>query len=418
MLSLSDIEAARVHVAANAIRTPILRSASLSRMLGCALYLKAENLQRTGSFKLRGASNKIAALSADERSRGVVAASAGNHAQGLALAAQVASISTTIVMPRGASFAKVEATRAYGAEVRLAGDTLAEAVQTCRGSVDLSQRTFVHPFDDEAIIAGQGTLGLEIVEDLPSAEIVILPVGGGGLIAGAALAIKETNPSARIVGVQAGAATAWKRSFESRSIVHAVPRPTVADGIAVGVPGAITSEIGWRYVDDMVEVSEGAISQAMVLLLERTKLLVEGAGAVGVAALLDGKLEAAGKTVVVVLSGGNVDAPILSRVVDHGLGRAGRFIALRVTVPDRPGQLARILDNVAAAGGNVLETRHRRSGLHLGVGEVDVELLLETRNRDHAAEIVAALNEAGYMSPAPSGDDGSVQGVHLVLADA
>ena len=374
----------------------MLPARSLGQMAGCELFLKAENLQRAGSFKVRGAANKIAALTPDQKARGVIAASAGNHAQGVALAAANLGIPCTIVMPTGASLPKVEATRGYGATVLLQGDDFDQSQRYARRVMRENGMIFIPAFDDPAIVAGQGTIGLEMLEQVEDLDAVVVPAGGGGLISGIGLAIKETAPGIRVVGVQAAAATAVVDSYKANRRVTVKGQPTVADGIAVGTPGKITLPLVSRYVDDMVVVEEEEITQAMMLLLERGKLLVEGAGAVGFAAVLGGKIEVAGKRVAVVLSGGNVDTHLIARVMEHGLAHAGRYLVLRIMLEDRPGQLNRLLNIVSSAEANVLDIGHLRHAPSVHLGQVEIQLTLETRNDAHAEEVRERLRNAGY----------------------
>ena len=374
----------------------MLPARSLGQMAGCELFLKAENLQRAGSFKVRGAANKIASLTPDQKAGGVIAASAGNHAQGVALAAANLGIPCTIVMPAGASLPKVEATRGYGATVLLQGDDFDQSQRYARRVMRENGMTFIPAFDDPAIVAGQGTIGLEMLEQVEDLDAVVVPAGGGGLISGIGLAIKETVPGIRVVGVQAAAATAVVDSYKANRRVTVKGQPTVADGIAVGAPGKITLPLVSRYVDDMVVVEEEEITQAMMLLLERGKLLVEGAGAVGFAAVLGGKIEVAGKRVAVVLSGGNVDTHLIARVMEHGLAHAGRYLVLRIMVEDRPGQLNHLLNIVSSAEANVLDIGHLRHAPSVHLGQVEIQLTLETRNDAHAEEVRGRLRNAGY----------------------
>ncbi|MER3420308.1 MAG: threonine ammonia-lyase [Chloroflexota bacterium] len=400
-MDIADIQAAATRIADLVQRTPLLPSRYWSEVVGGRVWLKAECLQRTGSFKLRGAANMVRMLSPEERARGVIAASAGNHAQGVAVAAQAEGIRAVVVMPAGASFAKVEAARGYGAEVVLEGASYAEAAQAMYRLAAEQGLTVIPAFDDERVIAGQGTVGLEIVEQCPDVDIVLVPVGGGGLAAGVALAVKTLRPTARVVGVQAAAAPAAWESFIRRHPRTVRPQATIADGIAVSRPGDVTLPLLLRYVDDMVTVDDESIAGAMVALLERSKLVAEGAGAVGAAALLAGAVNARGCTTVLVVSGGNIDMNLLGRVVEHGLAHAGRYLVVRVALHDRPGQLARVLRVLAEAGANVLDIYHRRTGSHLTFGQVQVELLLETRNAAHAEAVCAALEAHGYHeSPA------------------
>lgn len=366
-VTIADIERAAGRISGLVKRTPLLTSQTFSAMTGARVHLKAENLQRTGSFKIRGAANFIAGMSPAERERGVIAASAGNHAQGVALAAATAGIPSTIVMPRTASFAKVAATRDYGAHVVLHGENFAEAVAEADRLAEAQGLVFVSAFDDPRVIAGQGTLGLEILEEAPAAQVVVIPIGGGGLIGGMAVALKARNPAPRVVGVQASAEPAVVESLKEGRRVTQPPDWTVADGIAVSSPGELTWPLIQRYVDDVVMVSEEEISRAMILLLERAKLLVEGAGAVGLAALLSGAVRAVGQDTVVVLSGGNVDANLLARTLEHGLAHAGRYVLLSIVIDDRPGGLARLLACVSEAQANVIDVDHLKRGPDLGL---------------------------------------------------
>jgi threonine dehydratase len=396
-ITIEDIRGARESFRGIVRRTPLLPSRTLSELARGEVLLKAENLQHTGSFKVRGAMHRLAALTPDERRRGVIAASAGNHAQGVAVAARAHDVAATVVMPRTTPLAKVEATRGYGATVVLHGDSYDEA----RAEADRLAREHglvqIPAFDDERIIAGQGTCGLEIVEDCPDVEVVIVPVGGGGLIAGIAIAVKALAPEARIIGVQAEAAPGAARSFATGARTAVTPGPTIAEGVAVSGPGDMTFPLIQHYIDDMVIVSEDAIAEAMVLLIERTKLVVEGAGAVGVAALMSRAVDVQGKRAAVVISGGNVDVNLIARVIEHGLMQAGRYFALSVGVDDKPGQLALLSTLLADTGANVLSVTHERFGIAFAVGRVQVDLLLEVRNRQHAAEVEAALVSGGFV---------------------
>ena len=395
-VTLQDVQRARNAIAHLALRTPVLPALSLGQMTGCEIFLKAESLQRAGSFKVRGAANKIAALTPEQRARGVIAASAGNHAQGVALAATNLGIPCTIVMPTGASIPKVEATRGYGATVLLHGDDFDQSQRHARRVMRENDLSLIHAFDDPAIVAGQGTIGLEMLEQVEDLDMVVVPVGGGGLISGIGLAIKETAPGIRVVGVQAEAATAVVNSYKANRRITVKGQATVADGIAVGSPGRTTLPLVSRYVDDMVIVAEEEITQAMMLLLERDKLLVEGAGAVGLAAVLGGKVQVAGKRVGVVLSGGNVDPHLIARVVEHGLAHAGRYLVIRVMLEDRPGQLSRLLSIVSSTDVNVLDIGHLRHAASVHMGQVEIQLTLETRNLAHSMEVWEQLRKAGY----------------------
>ena len=395
-VTLQDIRRARNTIAHLALRTPILLARSLGQMAGCELFLKAENLQRAGSFKVRGAANKIATLSPEQKASGVIAASAGNHAQGVALAASNLGIPCTIVMPTGASIPKVEATRGYGATVLLHGDDFDESQRHARRVMQEKGLTLISAFDDPAIIAGQGTVGLEMLEQVEGLDAVVVPVGGGGLVSGIGLAVKETSPGIKVIGVQAEAATAVVDSYKANRRITVKGQATVADGIAVGTPGKITLPLVSRYVDDMVVVEEDEITQAMMLLLERGKLLVEGAGAVGLAAVLGGRIQVAGKKVAVVLSGGNVDAHLIARVVEHGLAHAGRYLVIRIMLEDRPGQLNRLLNIISSINVNVLDIGHLRHAPSVHMGQVEIQLTLETRNYAHTVEVWERLCSAGY----------------------
>jgi threonine dehydratase len=381
--TLPDIEAARSRLEGVARVTPVYRSETLSRLAGREVQLKAENLQRTGSFKVRGAYNRISALSAEERAAGVVAASAGNHGQAVAWAALEVGSHARIYMPQDAPMAKVDATRHYGAEVVLGGDAIEDCLADASRYVEEHGATFVHPFEDPVIIAGQGTIGLELVDQVPEIETVLIPVGGGGLASGIALALRAVKPGVRIVGVQAAGTLPEGSGF------------TIADGIAVKSPGELTMSILDRVLDDIISVTDEEISEAIVLLLERTKLVVEGAGAVGVAALLSGKAGGTG-CVVPVLSGGNIDATLLISVMRHGLAIAGRYLVVRSRVPDRPGELAKLLLLLAEERVNVVEVEHQRETAGLPVGYTGVELTLVTRNSAHCDEILATMERLGY----------------------
>ena len=375
----SDIEAARERLGDRARITPVYGSDTLSRRCGRRVWLKAENLQRTGSFKIRGAVNKLASLDDAQRAAGVIAASAGNHGQAVAWAARELGINAAVFMPQDAPMAKVEATRNYGAETVLAGAMFDDALARALERAEESGATFVHAFEDEAVIAGQGTIGLELVDQQPEAETFLLPVGGGGLAAGIAILLRARRPGVRIVGVQAGKTGSG----------------TIADGIAVKHPGELTMSILNELLDDMVHAGDEAIAEAITLLLERTKLVVEGAGAASVAALLAGDAGGSGQ-VCALLSGGNIDPTLLISVMRHGLTAAGRYLVLRTRVPDRPGELLKLLDLVAAERGNILEINHRREVLGLDVSETGVELTVITRDDEHCTELRRALEEHGY----------------------
>jgi threonine dehydratase len=380
---LPEIEAARTRLEAVARVTPVYRSETLSRLVGRDVKLKAENLQRTGSFKVRGAYNRIATLTPEACSAGVVTASAGNHGQAVAWAAREIGARARIFMPQDAPMAKVDATRHYGAEVELTGPALEDALDAARAHVAECGAVFVHPFEDPVVIAGQGTIGLELVDQVPDVGTAVIPVGGGGLAAGIALALRAVRPGVRIVGVQAA------------GTLPGGPGWTIADGIAVKAPGELTTAILERVLDDVVAVDDEQISDAIVVLLERTKLVVEGAGAVGVAALLANRVGGTG-TVVPLLSGGNIDATLLMSVMRHGLAVGGRYLLVRTSIRDRPGNLAKLLTLLAQERVNVVEVEHRREGADLAVGDTVVELTLLTRDRAHCEEILASLRSWGY----------------------
>jgi threonine dehydratase len=381
--TLPDIEAARSRLDGVARVTPVYRSETLSALAGRDVHLKAENLQRTGSFKIRGAYNRISTLSAEERAAGVVAASAGNHGQAVAWAAREVGAHARIYMPQDAPMAKVDATRHYGAEVVLAGRALEDCLGEATRDVEEHGATFVHPFEDPVVIAGQGTIGLELADQVPDLDTVLIPIGGGGLASGIALALRAVKPGVRIVGVQAAGTLPDGSGF------------TIADGIAVKTPGELTMGILDRVLDDVVSVTDEQISEAIVLLLERTKLVVEGAGAVSVAALLAGQAGGSG-CVVPIVSGGNIDATLLISVMRHGLAVAGRYLVVRSRVPDRPGELAKLLSSLAQERVNVVEVEHQRETAGLPVGDTGVELTLVTRDPAHCDEILATMKRLGY----------------------
>lgn len=380
--------------------TPVLSSQTLSGRAGFTVSLKAENLQRTGSFKLRGALAKIASLG-EGCSAGVVAGSAGNHAQAVAYAARTLGVRCEVFMPQGATIGKVEAARSLGAVVRLEGATVDEAVDSARARAQEAGMAFIHPFDDLDIIAGQGTLGLELLDQVPDLARVVVPVGGGGLISGVATAIKSTRPEVQIVGVQAEACAPYPASLEAGSPVPVPSALTIADGIAVKRPGDLTLALIRQTVDEMVLVGEDEVSEAMVFLLERTKLVVEGAGAVGVAAVLAGKLPRPARpgTTVLVLSGGNVGVGLLSEVARRHETQVVRRLVLLARLPDRPGSLAVLLSLLAAEGANLLDVQHIREGIDLHIRETAVQLVLETRSAEHARAVTEAVRDAGYGEP-------------------
>jgi threonine dehydratase len=394
-VTLADIEEARALIRGHAIETPMEESRWLSALVGGPVSLKAENLQRTGSFKYRGAYTRISRLSPEERARGVVAASAGNHAQGVALAAQLLGISSTVFMPEGAPIPKERATRAYGADVRFEGRVLEESLAAAKRFSDETGAVLIHPFDHVDIISGQGTLGLEVLEQAPEVETVIVPCGGGGLLAGTAIAVKATRPDVRLVGVQAAGAAAYPGSLAAGRPQGLPEMKTMADGIAVGLPGDLPFAAVRDHVDEMLTVSEDSLARAVLALAERAKLVVEPAGAAAVAAILD-QPQHFGTPAVAVLSGGNIDPLLLGKVIRHGMAAAGRYLNLHVTIPDTPGGLATLLTEVSAAGANVLEVVHERISPRLHLDEVEVHLQLETRGAQHSEQLMARLRERGY----------------------
>jgi threonine dehydratase len=395
LVSLDDIRAAARTLADIARVTPLERSLLLSSKVGGPAYLKCENLQRAGSFKVRGAYTRIARLSDKERARGVVAASAGNHAQGVALAAAALGCHATVFMPTGAPLPKVEATRGYGATVELVGQVVDEALDAAQRYADETGAVYIHPFDHRDVIAGQGTVGLEILEQCPEVRTIVVAVGGGGLVSGIAAAVKALRPDVRVVGVQAEGSAAMRASLDAGEPVRIGHVSTIADGIAVGRTGPVAFAHVKELVDEVVTVSDEAISRALVMCLERAKLVVEPAGVVPVAALLtDPHL---GETPVVsVLSGGNMDPLLLGRVIQHGLVSAGRYLSFRVRMPDRPGSLATLLQCLADLGGNVLEVEHHRIEAHLNLGEAEISVSVEARGPDHCDELLKALQAHGY----------------------
>ncbi len=394
-VTLADIEAARELIRGVAIETPMEQSRWLSALVGGPVSLKAENLQRTGSFKSRGAYTRIARLSPEERARGVVAASAGNHAQGVALAAQLLGIKSTVFMPEGAPIPKERATRAYGADLVFEGKVLEESLVAARRFADETGAVLIHPFDHVDIISGQGTLGLEVLEQAPDVATVIVPCGGGGLLSGVAIAVKALRPEVRVVGVQATGAAAYPASLAAGHPEPLSSMKTMADGIAVGLPGDLTFAAVRDHVDEMLTVSEDSLARAVLALAERAKLVVEPAGAAAVAAILD-QPQHFGTPTVAVLSGGNIDPLLLGKVIRHGMAAAGRYLNLRVNIPDTPGGLATLLTEISAVGANVLEVVHERISPRLHLDEVEVHLPLETRGAQHSEQLMGRLRERGY----------------------
>ncbi|MGN8050992.1 threonine ammonia-lyase [Curtobacterium sp. 22159] len=397
--TLDDIEKARTTIAGVARVTPMETSQFLAEVLGSPVHLKCENLQRTGAYKVRGAYNRLSTLTPEQRVAGVVAASAGNHAQGVALAARELGIPATIFTPVGVALPKLQATRHYGAEVVLRGHSVEEALSAAKDFAARTGAVFIPPFDHPAVIAGQGTLGLEILDQVPDVDTVVVPIGGGGVISGIALAVKGTaerlGRPIRVIGVQAENAAAYPSSLEAGEPVTVATKPTIADGIAVARPGDLNFPIIRDLVDDIVTVSDDDVARALLVLLERAKLVVEPAGAVGVAAIMSGAVRDTGRTVVL-LSGGNIDPLMMERVITRGLVAASRYIGIRIMLPDRPGQLARVSQVISDAGANVVEVLHTRHGQGLVINEVALDLSIEARGPEHAQEVIHRLREVGF----------------------
>ncbi|MEZ6015369.1 MAG: threonine ammonia-lyase [Planctomycetota bacterium] len=393
--TLASIRAARERIRPYIRETPTVYSYTFSEASHCDVHLKLENLQRTGSFKVRGALNRILTLSDEQRARGLVAASAGNHAQGVALSAQLAGCTATIVMPFGTALNKIERTQGYGAEVVLFGENYDQAAAHAREIVELDGRTMVHPFDDWEVIHGQGTVGLEVLEQVPDVSTVVLPIGGGGLIAGAALAIKALRPDVTIIGIQAEGASPMVQSIQEGE-KRVVPSPkTLAEGIRVGRVGDNTYEVVRRYVDRTLTVTEDEIAGAVVELMEKNKVVAEAAAVTPVAAILSGRVRLQG-SVCAVISGGNIDLTLLGRLIESGLARQGRLGLLRLRMDDRPGQLQVVLDVIARLGANVKDVRHDRAGWKVPVGAVEVEVLVELRSSQDLEQLYAELGTRGF----------------------
>lgn len=396
---LDEIEAARAVVSRVAQPTPMESSRYLADVLGAPVLLKCENLQRTGSYKIRGAYNRMSKLSAEERARGVVAASAGNHAQGVAFAARELGIHATIFMPVGVAIPKFQATRAYGADVVLSGSIVDETLHAAADFAAETGAVLIPPFDHPDVVAGQGTLGLEILDEVPDVSTIVVPIGGGGLISGVASAVKQRaardGRTVRVIGVQAANVAAYPASLAAGEPTEISPVPTIADGIAVSKPGLLNFDIIREAVDEVVTVTEDDIARAMLVLLERAKLVVEPAGAAGVAALLAEKVPADGTTVAI-LSGGNIDPLLMQRVISHGLAASDRYLKLSIMLPDRPGQLARIAEILAGVNANVVEVLHTRNGRGLQISQVELDVSVETRGTEHRQQVIEALRTAGY----------------------
>jgi len=396
MLQLSDIQAALARIRADIRVSPCTHSETFSGITGDSIFLKLDNQQRTGAFKERGALNKLLMLTADERARGVIAASAGNHAQGVAYHAGRHGVKARIFMPLPTPLTKVSSTRAYGAEVVLHGANYDEAYGKALEDAREQGFTLIHAFDDEAVIAGQGTLGLEILGQHPNIEAIVAPIGGGGLIGGIACAVKETNPSIKIFGVQPSRIPSMKAAVLEGKPVTLDPAKTIADGIAVRRAGERTLPLVQKYVDDIVTVEEEEIANAILLLLEREKTLAEGAGAAALAAVLNRKLPLAGKRVAVLVCGGNIDVTLLSRIIERGLVKDGRLVRLRVHLPDYPGALYRLTGILAEHRANIVETAYDRAYHGVNLGDTAIDITMETRGTDHIDELIVALEDAGY----------------------
>lgn len=396
MITYTDISAAADRIREHIIRTPLIFSPTFSSMCGVPVYLKLETMQRGGSFKIRGAMNKVLLHRKDIESEGVVTASMGNHAQGVALAAQAAGVSSTVVMPESAPLSKQEATRHYGANVIVRGKNLEDSLTYAR-ELEHQGALFIHPFDDPEVIAGQGTIALEVQADLPKADLIIVPVGGGGLISGIAIAARHLFPSMQIIGVQAAACPAMYRAYYTGNIEKITPNYSIADGIMVKQPGNITLSIVRQFVDSMILVQEEHIAEAMRLLLERKKVISEGAGATPLAALLTGEIPVSDrKAIVLIVSGGNVDSPLLERILRQGLLEKERIMRISVCIEDVPGSLAHLLDVIAQMGGNILDIHQVRGGRNLSLFTSRVDLEIETRGSDHIDEIGNTLEKEGY----------------------
>jgi threonine dehydratase len=396
MVTLETIRAARDRIRDSVFLSPFMRSETFSKLTGNSIYLKLENLQMTGSYKERGALNKILLLTEDEKRRGVIAASAGNHAQAVAYHATKRGIAAQICMPLTTPIVKVTATREFGGEVILAGTNYDETCQEALRRCAEGGLTFIHPFDDEAVIAGQGTVGIEMLEQQPDIEVLVIPVGGGGLIGGIACAAKEMKPKIQVVGVQTSKLPSMKAALEHGGPVTLPPRVTIAEGIAVRCAGSVTYPLVKKYVDEIVTVDDEEIANAILLLLEKEKTLAEGAGAVATAAVIQHKIPSRGKKVGVLVGGGNIDVSLLSRIIERGLVKDGRLIRLRIHLPDHPGALHRLSGVIAEHKANIVETQYNRAYYGVLLGDTVIDITMETRGPEHVAELSAALDAAGY----------------------
>lgn len=395
-MDIRDIYEAREKIKDLINPTILDRSSTFSDMCGCEIYLKQENQQKTGSFKIRGALNKILSLDEADKQKGVIAASAGNHAQGVALAAQKAGIEATIVMPVNAPLAKVNATVGYGAKVILFGESFDDALNKAHELQQETQAAFIHAFNDQKIIAGQGVVGLEILETLPEVDAIIVPIGGGGLISGISIAVKKLKPNVRIIGVQAENAACYKHSIEEGKIVSLNSVRTIADGIAIKKPGEINFEIIKKNVDDIVTVTEDEIASAILLLLEREKQVVEGSGAVSLAVALNHKIPLTNQKVVCILSGGNIDMNFIHKIIERGLIKAGRSMTIKTIISDKPGMLYKLTELIANQGANILNVEHDRYDRCLTIDATIIHIRMETNNSEHGQRVIEALKVAGY----------------------
>jgi threonine dehydratase len=396
MVTLQTIKAAAGRIRDSIFLSPFVRSETFSKLTGNSIYFKLENLQMTGSYKERGALNKILLLTNDERRKGVLAASAGNHAQAVAYHATKRGIAAQICMPLTTPIVKVSATRGYGADVVLFGTNYEETCQEALRRCERQDLTFIHPFDDEAVISGQGSLGLEMLEQQGDIDVLVVPIGGGGLIGGVACAVKESNPKVRIIGVQTSKLPSMKAAVEQGSLVTLAPKVTIAEGIAVRCAGAITFPLVQRYVDDIVTVDEEEIANAILLLLEKEKTLTEGAGAVATAAVLQRKISVSDKRVGVFIGGGNIDVSLLSRIIERGLVKDGRLVRLRIHLPDHPGALEKLAGVIAGQKANIVETNYDRAYYGVLLGDTVIDITMETRGPENIVELTAALEAAGY----------------------
>lgn len=396
MLTIQAIRDARARIGDSIYLSPFVRSETFSQLTGNSIFFKLDNLQMTGAFKERGALNKILLLDEDEKRRGVIAASAGNHAQAVAYHATKRGIAAEICMPLTTPITKVSATRAYGAEVVLVGANYDEACHEAMRRCHERNLTFIHPFDDEAVIAGQGTIGLEMLEVQSDLDAVMIPIGGGGLIAGVGCAVKEINPKIQVIGVETSKLAPMKAAMEKHKLVTVPASKTIADGIAVRRAGEITFPLAEKYVDEIVTVDDEEIANAILVLLEKEKTLTEGAGAVGAAAMLNKKTSLHGKKVGVLISGGNIDVTLLSRIIERGLVKDGRLWRIRIHLPDHPGALQRLATVIADQKANIIETRHDRAYYGVVLGDTVIDITMETRGLEHIADIKSALDSAGY----------------------